>query len=420
MTLRKSFSFTMLLCVIFLAHAMPVCAEDPWSQGQQAFARTDYVIALGFFESAREAGQSGPAVHYNIAVCQYKLARYRDSDLTFALIARQYPRMRGLAEYNLGLVDMKLDDADAARLHFLSAYELSADDEKLRTLSANMLLRADAKIKTPAYWLGSFGFRAGYDDNVALRDDLGLPTGTTADSPMADAFVSLQGPFKAGSHLRLDAAFYSITYFDIHDFDQNALSVGAVYDWTPGGWYTEAGLYAGYGTLGGDGFDQTVSGTINVRRSLTADSRISIRYRYDDVSAAGSIFSGIEGSRQRLNASYRWSRQRQDMSLRYTFETNDRIDPGVSPDRHDFRFDYRYQPDTGLGYEAGGQLRSSEYRGLIPVRSEDLVLAYIGITKNLRSNWQILGQFQFSDNDASDPQFSYNRQVLTIGFLKTF
>jgi len=419
-TLRRSFRFAILAYAIFLAHGAPAYAEDPWRQGQEAFERSDYVGALGFFESAREAGQSGPAVHYNIGVCQYKLAHYSDAESTFALIARQYPRMRGLAEYNLGLVDMKRDDADTARLHFLSAYELSDDDEKLRTLAANMLLRADAKTEAPAYWLGSFGFRAGYDDNVALRDDLGLPAGTTVDSPMADVFVSLQGPFRDSSHLRLDAAVYAVTYLDIHDFDQNALSLGAVYDRTFGRWRTEAGLYAGYGTLGGDGFDRTGSGIIGASRRLTPQSRISLRYRYDDVSAAGSVFSGIEGSRQRLDTRYRWSRQRQNLSLRYTYETNDRTDPGLSPDRHDVRIDFRYQPESGLGYEAGGQLRSSEYKSLTPVRNEDLLMIYIGITKDFRSNWQVLGQFRYSDNDSSDPQFSYQRNVLTIGMLKNF
>jgi len=78
---------------------------------------------------------------------------------------------------------------------------------------------------------------------------------------MADAFVSLRAPFREGSHLRLDAAVYALTYLDVHDFDQNALSLGAVYDWTFGAWRTEAGLYAGYGTLGGDAFDQTGGGS---------------------------------------------------------------------------------------------------------------------------------------------------------------
>jgi len=405
---------------MFLAPGTAASAEDAWQLGKQAFERANYGDALDYFESARDAGQSGPAVHYNIGVCQYKLARYRDSDATFSLIARQYPRMHGLAEYNLGLVDLKLDDAGAARLHFLSAYELSTGDETLRTLSSNMLLRTDTKVESPAYWMGSFGFRAGHDDNVELRDDLGLPVGTTTDSPMVDAFASLTGPFRDDSHLRLDAAVYAVTYFDIHDFDQNVLSVGAVYDWTFGAWRTEAGLYAGYSTLGGDGFDKTGSGSIRFSRRLTLDSRFSIRYRYDEVGAENSFFSGIEGSRQRLDALYRWSRQRRNLSLRYIYETNDRLDPSVSPDRHDVRIDYRYDPESGLGYEVGGQLRSSEYDRLATGRNEDLFLAYVGITKNFRSNWQILSRLQYSENDSSDSQFSYERTVITLGILKNF
>ena len=420
MTLRRSLSCTLLVCVVVLAHGAPAFAEDAWQLGRQAFEAADYTTALELFESARDAGQSGPAVHYNIGVCQYKLARYSDSKSTFSLIANQYPNMRSLAEYNLGVVDMKLDDTDAAQLHFLTAYELSADDEKLRTLAANMLHSTDTDTEPATYWIGSFGARAGYDDNVALRDDLGLPAGTTTDSPMVDAFASLVGPFRDSSRLRLDAAVYAITYFDVHDFDQNVLSLGAIYDWTLGDWHTKAGIYAGYGTLGGDGFDKTGSASISADRSLGAESQISIRFRYDDIAAANSAFSGIEGNRQRVDARYRWSRQQQRMSLRYSYEINDRRDPGVSPDRHAVRIDYRFDTHAGLGYEAGGQLRSSEYDRLVPGRSEDLLMIYIGIAKKLKSNWEFLGQFQYSDNNSSDPQFSYQRNLITIGLLKTF
>jgi len=47
--------------------------------------------------TAEDQGGEGPAVHYNVGVCKCKLARYSDSDATFALIARQYPRMQSLA-----------------------------------------------------------------------------------------------------------------------------------------------------------------------------------------------------------------------------------------------------------------------------------------------------------------------------------
>ena len=420
MTLRRSFGCTLLVCVVALTHVAPAFAEDAWQLGRQSFEAADYTTALEFFESARDAGQSGPAVHYNIGVCQYKLARYSDAKSTFSFIANRYPNMRALAEYNLGLVDLKLDDTDAARLHFLTALEWSPGDEKLQTLAATVLRREITENPPAAYWLGSFGVRAGYDDNIALRDDLGLPLGTTTESPMVDIFASLAGPVRDGSHLRLDAAVYAVTYFDSHDFDQNVLSLGTIYDWTMVDWHTQAGIYAGYGTLDGDGFDKTVSASISSDRRLGPESRISIGYRYDNVAAANSSFSGIEGSRQRVNARYRWSRQQQRMSIWYSYETNDRSDPGVSPDRHAVRIDYRFDTHAGLGYEAGGQLRSSEYDRLAAGRSEDLLMIYVGIAKKLKSNWEFLGRFQYSDNDSSDSQFTYQRNLITIGLLKTF
>jgi tetratricopeptide (TPR) repeat protein len=88
---------------------------------------------------ARDAGQSGVAVHYNIAVCQFKLERFDDARMTFRHIADNYPKMRGLAEYNLGLVERRLGNTRAAQEHFIRAWELSPDDEKIRALAIAMI-----------------------------------------------------------------------------------------------------------------------------------------------------------------------------------------------------------------------------------------------------------------------------------------
>lgn len=420
MTLRRSIGLATLALALLIACTLPVRAEDHWQQGQEAFERADYASALTHFEAARDAGQSGPAVHYNIGVCQYKLARYRNAEATFTLIAREFPAMRNVAEYNLGLIAVKQENPVGAREHFLTAYQLSPDDEKLRILASNMLRRTGSSVKERSSWLGAFGIRAGFDDNVVLRDDLGLPAGTTTESPMVDAFFSMQGRYRESSNLRFDAAAYAITYLDVHEFNQNVLQLGAVYDWLRGDWHAEFLLRAGYGTLGGDGFDKSGGASIRVNRRLSPVSRVSLQYHHDEVRAANSDFSGIEGSRQRLDLRYRWVRRDQTLVFRYIHEANDRIDPGVSPDRNEIRVDYRYEPKAGLRLEAGANFRNSKYRSLAPARSEDLATIRIGISKTVGDNWEILGHFQHSDNDSSDPQFSYRRSVLTIGALRLF
>ena len=180
---------TRIFVGLFLfAHCAAAGAQSPdsdWQAGLQAFEENDFLSALAQFESARDAGQSGPAVHYNIGVCQYKLEFYSDAAITFALLREDFPKFVALSDYNLGLIALKLGKRDEARQHFRRSYDQSADEETLRILSSTMLARSAPE--TPAVasdWYGNIGFRAGYDDNVLLRDDLGLPLGTTTESPM--------------------------------------------------------------------------------------------------------------------------------------------------------------------------------------------------------------------------------------------
>ncbi|MCH7854315.1 MAG: tetratricopeptide repeat protein [Proteobacteria bacterium] len=110
-----------LIVALLLALAQGVLADsaDDWLAGQQAFQNGDFSTALGVFQRARDAGLEGPAVHYNIAVCHFELENFEQAGRSFQLIADRFPLMRGLAEYNLGLVARRLGNATAAREHFL-------------------------------------------------------------------------------------------------------------------------------------------------------------------------------------------------------------------------------------------------------------------------------------------------------------
>jgi len=411
---------TRILLVALLVPAAALASDDSWQLGLRAFNENDYESALVFFESARDEGQRGPAVHYNIAVCQYKLEQLHDSRRTFELIANQYPKMRGLAEYNLGLIATKLGDADAARQHFRDSYAHSEGNANLRVLSTTMFAETEPATEPLTDWYGAVGFRAGFDDNVVLRDDLGLPAGTTSESPMADLYGSLDVPFLDSGHLWLHGDLYAIRYLDIDEFDQNSVRVGATYDRRYGAWRARAGVFASYGTLGGDGFDKNGSLSVRLDRRLSETSTLGVRYRYDDVSAAESIFDGIDGSRQRFDIRYRWNAGARSFVANARIETNDRADPGVSPDRMSLGFDYRFAPASGFGYEAGAEFRSSDYDDLDPSRSEDLLTLRAAITRMLNEDWQVLAEILYADNDSSDSIFAYDRNRLTIAVLRTF
>ena len=108
------------------------------------------------------------------------------------------------------------------------------------------------------------------------------------------------------------------------------------------------------------------------------------------------------------------------MILRLGAESNDRLDAGVSPSRSRFQADYRYQPSDGWGFEAGFGFRSSDYDDLEIPRSEDLASISAALTRTVAEVWLFALQFQYSENDSDDPVFSYERNLITLGVLRTF
>jgi len=409
----------LLLCHAFAPPAIADVAED-WASGQQAFAAGDFESALLFFEIARDGGQEGVAVHYNIAVCQFKLSRFDDARNTFRYIADNYPRMEGLAEYNLGLVERQLGNTRSAQEHFIRAWELSPDDDKIRALAIAMLDDIVPPEEEPRKWFGSFGLRAGHDDNVALRDSLGLPAGVTAESPMADLFVALRGsPVFVGGFM-FDASAYAVAYTDADDFDQSEFRLGGLYVWRPGDWRLEGSAHYVYGTLGGSGFEREIALGARAVRYLGDEAALDVQYRYDDIEEDDPLFAGIAGTRQRIDLRYRWYRGNHTVILRLGAENNDRLDAGVSPSRSRVQADYRYQPDDGWGFEAGFGFRASDYDDLETPRSEDLTSVSAALTRTVAEVWMFALQYQYSENDSSDPEFSYERNLITLGVLRTF
>ncbi|MBT8068248.1 MAG: tetratricopeptide repeat protein [Gammaproteobacteria bacterium] len=409
----------LLLAISALAIAMHVHADD-WADGNAAFERGDYAAALSFFEAGRDSGLTGPAIHYNLAVCQYKLERYAEAGKTFEFIARKYPQMAGLAEYNLGLVSQRLGDTDAASEHFLRAYRLSPDDETIRVLASNQLADIEPEERPASAWSGAFGVRAGHDDNIALRDTAGIPLGVTTESPMLDIFASVSRPFSVQSvGLRFEGNLYGVRYFDADDFNQNEISAGVMYEWRPGSWRIAAGASAGAGWLGGDAFDRRIGLGVEGSRSLGGGASANLAYYYDDISEGNDIFNGIGGKRHHVVARYRqhFSDGRRVL-VRLRHENNDRLDPGVSPTRTGLAVDYRYLPDAGWGFEAGASYRRSRFSDAAVSRTENLFSARSALTRYFIRDWILLIEYRYSNNDSSNPEFSYDRNTLTIGAMR--
>jgi len=56
---------------------------------------------------------------------------------------------------------------------------------------------------------------------------------------------------------------------------------------------------------------------------------------------------------------------------------------------------------------------------LVP-REEDLLTVRLAVTRTVAQNWLLLLDYRNSSNDSSDPAFSYDRNVITVGAMKVF
>jgi opacity protein-like surface antigen len=412
MSLRSA---AMLLAPVLLLALAPTAAADPaakWQAGQDAFAAGDAASALVFFTGARDQGLSGPAVHYNIAVCQYELGDYAAARDTFAMIALRFPKMRGLAEYNVGLAERRLGNPLAAQRRFIAAW-YDSDDPKVRALAASQLTELERE--APADRYGSISVGVGHDDNVALRDRLGLPAGTSAESPLADLFAVLGIPSKRLAGLAFDGAFYAVTYPDADEFNQAEVRAGALYARNTAEWRFRAGLHLVTGTLDGSRFNEEVNTDFRATRILSDAASIELRLRHDEIRGTETMFEGIDGSRSRADIRYRWYRPPHYLVLRAGIEDNDRRDAGVSPARQRVQATYYYQMGDRWEIEANGAYRVSDYDDTALLRDEKLSSIAVGASFDITDDWALSLRYHYSKNDSGDPAFSYERNRVTVG-----
>jgi tetratricopeptide (TPR) repeat protein len=426
--MRKAYSLAALAALALIrcgtayAQNEPESPSDAFAAGTAAFAAEDYSRALEHFEAALAAGLDTPAVHYNIGVCRYKLGLYPAARKAFAVIAERYPAMRGLAEYNLGLVALQMDDRARAERHFQAALD-STSDETIRHLASRQLgLDAEAEIEqaTKDEWLAIVDGRLGYDDNVLLlADEISLPDGQSTES----RFVELWGFFSrpvAASAFRFDANVYSIQYPEASIFDQSVLHISTPYEWTLGSWRGEAGPQLGWTTIDGDVLDRRVGLGVRASRAIAPGMRVEFRYIHDDVDEGDPEYAFFAGERALLEVRLDRHGERGRLTLGRGIERNDREAAAVSPRRS--RWTVRYRRDLGPSWliDVEAVWRDSRYTRLAEPRDEELAELALEVTRILPGGWLANASVSSADNDSDVSIATYRRRRAAVGITKQF
>jgi Tetratricopeptide repeat len=427
---RRPFVACTVLLIFFAAGttAQPPAFElesEPASSahfaaGSDAFERHDYRRALAEFQAAIAAGSDAAAAHYNVAVCRYRLGDYEGAADAFRALARRFPAMRNLADYNLGLALTRQERIGQARTAFERAQ--AGGDEQIAALARAMLARLPAEAAPRASaWTGLVDLAVGHDDNVALVDEASLPAERSTDSALGEILGYLSGPLRAGGPWRLDASAYLLTHRDADEFDQRGVYVAGLYERRVNGWRFGVGPHYGRTTLAGDDFEQRSGVSIDVRYTLDR-SRVTLgmQWTHDDIDALEPQFAYLDGRQDELKLVLDRALPAGRMMLDYRRDSHDRADPSVSADRDRYGLRYRRSMNAVWAGELVYEYRVSDYDRLAVPRREKRHQVGFEVTRSFSSDWQYAVQYRYADNDSSDPIYTYERHRLTVGLNKVF
>lgn len=413
-----------LVAAFGVAGAAPSTGDPSalFAEASDAFAAGDYALAADYFEAAKAAGMTGPAVDYNRGVSYYRLGAYAEAAQVFEDLSAHYPEMQAIAEYNLGLALTSLGKVADARRAFERAR--AAEDQAIVALAEAMLERTGAprgsESMDESRWLGLFDLAVGYDDNVALVDEASLPAGLSSSSPMVEAFGYFSGRVGAARAVRIDASAYSVRYARAKEFDQDGVQIGIAYLWQAGSWQFDAGSHYARSLLAGDWFERRLGASVTARYPLGESASMSFRYVHDDVGDLSSEYRFVKGSRNRLSVAFQQRGERGRLALGFARERNDRLSPTVSPQRHELFAGYEHSLSADWSVGVEGRFRASRYGRLAVPRDEELSQLSLTATRDFRSGWQLLGQYRVAENSSNEEAFVYDRNRLLLSMNRLF
>lgn len=401
------------------AQAPDDAASEAFAAGEAAFADADYAAALRAFERARDAGADGAAVHYNIGVSQYRLGEFAAAAETFRMIAARFPRMRGVADYNLGLALVELGRTSSARAAFARAQR--SDDATVARLAAAMLGRlAPARERESRSRVALVDLSAGRDDNVALVDELSVPAAECLESPFLEALGYVNAPLGDAGRFGFEATGYWVDYRDAAPYDQRALRLGFDHRPLDGARRVTLGPYYERSELGGTGFERRFGLDLDVALRVGERGALALRLVVADVDALDARYGYTAGAQRRARVRFRGPLASGVFTARYGWEDNDRAAASVSAVRHRIRLGWRRR--LGARWETGFELgyRESRYDELATPRIEHRRRLAFDAARDFGSGWQLTGTLSLTDNDASRRVYGYERRVLSLGMRKVF
>lgn len=410
--------------------AAQTTAETHFQQGVAAYKAAAYRQAVEHFEAARAAGLTSPALLHNLGSTYYRLERYADAEAVFTDLARN-PANRGIAHYNLGLIELARANPDTARGHFRKARE-SADSDRIQRLAEKQLADLVGS-GSPNRFSGLLAASLGYNDNVTLASDDTVASTDTGDrflEYMAAATYQALGDRRDG--LQVKGSLLGTDYTDIDRFDQTYLRVGPEWDRRWGRWDTDLAVHADFLYLDGSLFEGILTGAAEGRRDLGPGMSLRLRYRFSRIEGEPP-YGYLTGNRHRASVEGRY-RDGVELSAGYELAYNHREDrttgdsfTSVSPTRHEVFLEAAYPAGTWEA-EVEAEYRYSRYhdantdtnRGLDRVREDDRLTLEASLSRELPWALRTFAEYRHTDNDSNIGDYDYTTNVVQLGLERYF
>ncbi|MBT3203657.1 MAG: hypothetical protein HOM14_03945 [Gammaproteobacteria bacterium] len=414
--------YSLLVLLLLFTPNVIASAETDFNQGVKFFRSGDYAAAVVKFKSASEQGLNNVSLYYNLASSYYKLNRFEASKKYFKKVSL-FENLKDLADYNLGLIALKQNNKDQARLYFSSVSQ-SGTDQKLVKLATKKLSSLGKKSKPLQVYLSA---NVGYSDNVdSTPDDVAAGISDTYYDVFLSVESSISGQRKDG--WLVGASLFSLDYTDNDNYDESQLSFGVKKEQKLSGWDSAVIVNLEKNTLASEDYLSTLKLEFKARKSLSKSTKLYFRYRYEDIGSEDLIYDYLEGSRQRGRVEYRAYNTENIKQIYYELELNSRGYLESTDDAYDYsatRHTLRgkYTKLLNKKWRLNGDL---SYRfSSFPVsdtldRQDDRWKLAVSADYRINKTFKWVSKLQFVNNVSTVDRYNYDNVVFNVGLTKLY
>jgi len=422
---RVTFVF---ICALGLSLSSIAQSKGLFEEAGEAFSEGRYQQAADLFLSLSKTDGSAE-VHYNLAICYFKLEQWGLAQKTFFSLNQLDPT-EDLVTYNLAITEKKLGRIEIAREHF-QTLSLSSEDPDIAQLSSRQLALLpnvrNGQGKSKSNWSAGVKTEFGSYDNL-LTPSLEKNTGISDSLIESRAYFTWQSNRYTSNRWTVSGLLYKSNYHETKEYnaDYAKLGVRKYTQWSEG--YIYVGLDVDASELEGKGYLQNIAAEAGVVQGFGDGNYWGMKIRQREVDSLSGEYEPFVGSNQllKLNVLQRLG-DRLTWDMHYQYSRDNREDSSnilsfrsFSPVRHSVGSALTYQLSEwrfvwGLEYRDSDYQKENQYFGKAILREDERLKTTLSANWHVSEDWSLNVEYNYMDNDSSIDTYNYHQELVKLG-----